>query len=339
MTAAVLVLLAAPAGAQWINYPTPGIPRTKDGKPNLTARAPRAADGKPDLSGMWNINGIGTVTNITDVEMLPAAQALFKKRLETYSNDDPGIACLPEGPRAGIAGLDPLRIIQTPAMVAILYEPGTFRLIYTDGRPLPKDMNPTWMGYSIGRWDGDTFVVTTAGYNDRSWLDFIGHPHSDALRVTERFRRTDFGHMQLEMTFDDPKTYVRPFTIKLNVSFVADDDLIEYVCLENERDRGKLVGRIADEKTSEKKVPANVLAEYVGKYDVGPLGSWTMSIVGGELAVEVSDGGGRQPMFARTDNVFVFPGIGGTLTFVKEKNAVTHFVLTTVEGDLRANRK
>ena len=171
--ACLLTLVAAPAGAQWLNYPTPGIPRTKDGKPNLTARAPRAADGKPDMSGMWSIGGLGTAFNITNVEMLPAAEAVFRKRLETYANDDPAGACLPEGPRAGLAGLDPFRIIQSRNVTVVLHETGTYRQIYTDGRPLPKDMNPTWMGYSIGRWDGDTFVVTTAGYNDKK----IGRAH------------------------------------------------------------------------------------------------------------------------------------------------------------------
>jgi hypothetical protein len=147
----LVTLVEAPAGAQWLNYPTPGIPRTADGKPNLSAPAPRTADGKPDLSGMWNIGGLGSATNITDIALLPAAEAIFKKRLETYGTGDPATRCLPEGPRSGLAGLDPLRIVQTPTLVVVLYEAGGFRLIYTDGRPLPKDMNPTWMGYSVGR--------------------------------------------------------------------------------------------------------------------------------------------------------------------------------------------
>ena len=207
-----------------MNYPTPGIPRTSDGKPNLNAPAPRTADGHADLSGLWSISGLGYATNITDVELLSAAKALFQKRFETYGADDPGTNCLPEGPRAGLAGLDPLRMVHTPAMTVILYEAGPYRVIYTDGRPLPKNQNPTWMGYSIGRWDGETFVVETVGYNDRTWLDFGGRPHTEALRVTERFRRTNFGHMDLEMTFDDPKAYVKPFTIKVGVNYVPDDD-------------------------------------------------------------------------------------------------------------------
>src|ERR1041385_7030447 len=152
-------LSASSVWAQWLSYPTPGIPRTKDGKPNLTARAPRGPDGKPDLTGLWSLEGLGAATNITNTEMTPAAQAIFRKRLETYGNDDPNIGCLPEGPRSGLAGLDPFRIVQSRNMTIVLHETGTYRVIHTDGRPLPTDMNPTWMGYSIGRWDGDTFVV------------------------------------------------------------------------------------------------------------------------------------------------------------------------------------
>jgi hypothetical protein len=334
--------VAAPTYAQWLNYPTPGIPRTPDGKPNLKAPVPRTADNHPDLSGMWSISGLGYATNITDVEMLPEAKAVFQKRLETYGHDDTAANCFPEGPRTSLAGLDPLRIVQTPVMTVMLYEAGNYRVIYTDGRPLPKDQNPTWMGYSIGRWNGDTFVVETTGFNDRTWLDFNGHPHTEALRVTERFHRTTFGHMDLEMTFDDPKAYVKPFTITVDVNYVPDDDLIEYVCLENEKDRGKLVGRVADEKRREVKLPVSVLSQYAGTYNVGPLGMWTVSVVGDHLAIELGDGGGKQEVFATADNVFLFPSTGGTVTFVKDpkkNNAVTHFLLTIVEGDFRADRK
>jgi hypothetical protein len=338
--AMALSLVATPAVAQWLNYKTPGIPRTKDGKPNLAAPVPRTAEGKPDLSGLWAIDGLGHATNLADADMLPEAQALYKKRLETYANDDPAANCLPEGPRSGLAGLDPLRIVQTRYLTTVLYETGQFRLIHTDGRTLPKDMTPTWMGYSIGRWERDTFVVETTGYNDRTWLDFGGRPHSEALRVTERFRRIDFGHMQLEMTFDDPKTYRRPITIKMAVNFVPDDELIENVCLENEKDRARLVGKVADERKDEKKIPVSVLSQYAGTYDVGPLGNWTVSVVGDQLAVDLGTGGGKQSMFARADDVFVLQSSGGTVRFVRDaKNVVTHLVITIVEGDFKAERR
>lgn len=196
------------------------------------------------------------------------------------------------------------------------------------------------MGYSVGRWDGDTLVVETAGYNDKTWLDFSGHPHSEALRVTERFRRKDFGHMQLEMTFNDPAYYTKPWTISVGVSFMPDTDLIENVCLENEKDRARLVGKVEDERRVEKTVAAGVLAQYAGAYDLGPLGTWTVSTGGGQLLVEMAGGGGKQPAFATSDDIFMFPPFGGTLRFVKDtKGAVTSFVLTIVEGDFEARRK
>ena len=288
------------------------------------------------------MGGLGTVTNITDVEMLPEARAIFEQRREHYAHDDPVVACLPEGPRAAINGLDPFRILQSRHMTIVLHETGTYRIIHTDGRALPKDMTPTWMGYSIGRWEGETFVVTTAGYNDRTWLDWSGHPHSDALRVTERYRRTDFGHLQVEMTFDDPKAYVKPFTVKMTATFTPDDDLIETVCLENEKDRAKLVGKVVDEQNVDHKVAASVLAEYAGAYNLGPMGDWIVSAIGDSLFIELPDGGGKQKLFPTKDDVFVFQAIGGTITFVrdpKKNNAVTHFVMTTVEGDERGERK
>jgi hypothetical protein len=329
-----------PAVAQWHNLPTPGIPRTADGKPNLTAPVPRTGDGKPDLSGLWQINGLGSATNITDTEMLPWAQQLYQQRLQTYGNDDPAVRCLPEGPRTGIAGLDPLRIVHTRNLLAILYETGQFRQIFTDGRPLPKDPNPTWMGYSVAHWDGDTLVVTTSGYNDKTWLDFNGHPHSEALQVTERFHRTDFGHMQLEMTFDDAKTYTKPFTLHATMSFLADDELLENVCLENEKDQTRLVGRIDDERKAEKKVAPAVLARYAGTYDVGPFGLWKVSVSGDHLTIELPDGGGKQAIFAQSNAVFVFQSTGGTVSFVTDPSGVaSHLVLTIVEGEFKGARK
>jgi len=330
---------ATPALAQWLDIPTPGMPRTADGKPNLTAPAPRTADGKPDLSGMWAIDGLGFATNITTTEMLPWAQKVAKARTETYGRDDPGVRCLPDGPRASISGLDPFRLIQTPTIAVILHEPGTSRQIFTDGRALPKDPQPTWMGYSIGRWEGDTFVVETAGFNDKTWLDFSGHPHTEALRITERYRRTDFGHMRLSITFDDPKTYTKPFTIDVAVNFMPDSDLIESVCLENEKDYQRLVGHVNDERKG-KKVSRDVLSRYVGLYDVGFLGTFTVSLNGDDLHIELGNGGGKQTMFALSDTLFSFPSTGGTVRFVTDgKGPAKELVLTIVEGDIKGTRK
>ncbi len=251
--------------AQWLNQPTAGIPRTADGKPNLSARAPKAADGRPDLSGLWQTeaappallarllpgaaNGAGEdapsqyFLNIfadikpDEVPFQPTAAAAFQKLAMNFTRESPLSRCLPTGvPMVEIAPA-PYKIVQGRGMTVMLYERDTtFRQIYTDGRKLPADPSPAWMGYSVGKWDGDSLVVDTIGLNDRSWLDARGHTHSDALHLTEQFHRLDFGHMQVRMTIDDPKTYTKPFTITLKQRLLPDTDLLESFCAENERD-------------------------------------------------------------------------------------------------------
>jgi hypothetical protein len=195
---AAAALCIAPLPAQWLNYPTPGIPRTADGKPNLSAPAPRMPDGKPDLSGLWrdDQSGAGAAEKaIAAIAPQPWADALSKKRKEELYKDDMGVLCQPFGPRAG-AGVR--KVVQTPGLIVFLDDDLTYRQIFLDGRPLPKDPNPAWMGYSVGHWDGDTLVIESAGFNDRTWLDDAGHPHSELLHVTERLRRRDFGHLEIE---------------------------------------------------------------------------------------------------------------------------------------------
>ena len=251
MTAAIAmtVLLAAAAPAQWLDYPMPGIPRTPDGKPNLSAPAPKTADGRPILTGLWKPVG-GYIANIAkdlkpgEVPFQPWAEALFKQRQETQSKDDPTGWCVPGGvPRSDLVGY-PFKILEAPGMVLVLYEAvHSFRQIFTDGRALPKDPNPIWMGYSVGRWDGDTLVVESSGFNDRGWLDNGGHPNTEALRVTERFRRRDFGTAEIRITIDDPKAYTKPWSMTLPLAFVPDSELLEYVCTENNKDVQHLVGK------------------------------------------------------------------------------------------------
>jgi hypothetical protein len=266
-----LVATQALAGAQWLNYPTAGIPRNKDGAPNLTAPAPRAANGKPDLSGLWqtqaappavlarvlpggaNGNGeeapseyfLNILSDYKDADSLlqPAAFNLFVARAKTFTRDSPLSKCQPTAiPMAEIAP-SPYKIVTTPGLTLMLYERDTvFRQIYTDGRKLSADPQPSWLGYSVGKWDGDTFVVETNGFNDRGWLDARGHTRSEAMRLTERFHRIDFGHMDVQMTFDDPKTYTRPFTLTLKQNLHPDSDILENFCSENERDLQHVVG-------------------------------------------------------------------------------------------------
>jgi hypothetical protein len=248
--------LCVPLAAQWINYPTPGIPRTPDGKPNLSAPAPRSADGKPDLSGLWGweLNrgcppegcadlDIGQeFTNIgwslkDGLPYQPWADALVKATRAANRPNDPLTHCLPTGPIRLHTFAGYRKIIQVPGLLVILNElNASYRQIFTDGRPLPADPNPSWNGYSSGRWEGDTLVVETAGLRDGLWLDTGGSPMTDAARITERFRRVNFGKLEVEITVDDPKAYTKPWTIKLNQPLTPDTELIDYICLENEKD-------------------------------------------------------------------------------------------------------
>ena len=241
----VLALMSATAGtaaAQWLSVPVPGTPRTADGKPNLNAPTPHTADGKPDLSGIWRADTMRYNENLlpegTQAPMLPWAAELYKHRVDTHGYDRPMTFCMPHGvPDAmTVAGL-PFKILQTPGETVILFEEfHRYRQIHTDGRKLPVDPDPAWYGYSIGRWEGDTFVVETSGFKEGSWLDNSGHPHTEALRTTERFRRINFGRMDLDVTIDDPKAYSRPWTSDtIHFLLQPDTELLEHLC-ENNRD-------------------------------------------------------------------------------------------------------
>jgi hypothetical protein len=331
--AMILCVMSVSLTAQWPNHPTPGMPRTAAGKLDLSAAAPRSADGKPDLSGVWRVKQSSYLTYVTSdlkpEEIRPWAAALYKQRADNYRRDSDGIACLPPGPKAGISGLSfPMKIVQTPNLVVVLYEYETiYRQIFTDGRGLPEDPNPNWMGYSIGHWDGDTLLVTTAGYNDRSTLDLGGHPHTEALRVTERFHRRDVGHIDLQVTLDDPKAYTRSWTLPVELDLIPDQELIEYFC-ENERDAPHLVGTSGEEFH----VPAELLAQYAGTYDSPPGREGTVvSLDGSRLMIE-ANGAGKIPLIAHGESNFTMEGTG--VDFVKDaKGGVTAFVQHWVEGD------
>lgn len=265
-----VAISSGPLHAQWLNYPTPGIPRARDGKPRLSAAAPRGPDGKPVLSGLWAnesapaglraqlipeaTDGAGEeplsqyFINIFsdfrpgDEPLTPAAAAALRERV--FSRVSPVSHCLPEGMPLVEMAPAPYKIIQNSGITIMLYERDTtYRQIYTDGRKLPADPSPTWLGYSVGRWDGDAFVVESNGFNDRGWLDARGHTHSEALRLTERFHRVNFGNMTVDLTFDDPATYTRPFTVRLKQHLVADSDLLESFCAENEKDAAHVTAK------------------------------------------------------------------------------------------------
>jgi len=277
LTGVALLLAAAPAElfAQWPPYPTPDVPKTADGKPNLNGPAPRMPDGKPDLSGVWLYQRPpGTpapepppANAPPDRDLIPLAvrrsqfwnlgasfpdglpftpwaAELHRQRVEHNSVDNPDAHCLPLGLMQLHTHGQPRKMIQTPGLIVILYEAnGGIRQIFTDGRPLPKDPDPWWFGYSAGKWDGDTLVVETTGFRDMGWLDVEGSPLTDAGKLIERFRRPDYGHLEIEVTVVDPKAYTKPWTVTVHQRIMLDTDLIEFVCQENDKDETHLVGK------------------------------------------------------------------------------------------------
>ena len=254
---------AVPLAAQWLNYPTAGVPRTAAGKPDLLAPAPRTADGKPDLSGVWDgdrkppcpPNGCDdnpSVREFLDIGATlkaglpyrPGMAELANARRQPPKTDEPITRCLPIGIVERHTHATFRKIVQIPGLLVILNEYNkSYRQIFTDGRPLPPDMQPAYDGYSIGKWDGDALVVTTAGFRDGIWLDAFGDPMTDAAKITERFRRVNFGHLEIDLTVDDPKSYTKPWTVTLYQALVPDTDLIDYICLENEKDIQHMVAK------------------------------------------------------------------------------------------------
>jgi hypothetical protein len=257
--AVVLVGTLACAQAQWLNYPESRTPRTKDGKPNLSAPAPRMND-KLDLSGVWRVepeseaewnrvlgpHGLDLQIDLQYAskyavnilaDFKPGDEPVRSVAVEPPSRKGEANLCLPDSiPLYGL--VMPLKIIQAPTELVVLTETKSPpRQIYTDGRNLPNDPQPSWMGYSVGKWQGDTLVVDTIGFRDAP-LDAFQHPRSESMRITEQFRRRDFGHMDLTTTFEDQKNYTRPFTVKVGLQLIPDSDIQEYVCADNERDRG-----------------------------------------------------------------------------------------------------
>jgi hypothetical protein len=260
---AVSIASAAPLNAQWLHYPTAGVPRLANGSPNLQAPTPRTPDGKPDFSGIWEPekNRPCPKDGCADMEIpqefidigwglkepvpyQPWAAAAKKTRMEYNGKDDPVSRCLP----GGIVKLHTTpqlrKIIQIPGLLVTLNEmDATFRQIFTDGRPLPLADIRSFKGYSSGKWEGDTLVVESTGFHDEMWLDRSGSPITDAAKITERFRRLNYGTMEIEVTIDDPKAYTRPWTRKFTHHIVLDTDLIDYICIENEKDFGRLIGK------------------------------------------------------------------------------------------------
>jgi len=240
----LLIALAAPCiHAQWTKLPADGAPRAADGKINMTAPAPRLPDGTPDLRGIWDpkntkyLNNLAADYKPAELPMLPAAEALVKTRSD-YSHgwEESDARCLPPGVPKISTAPNPFKILQEPKLIVVLYETfGLRRQFFMDGREVAKDANPTWLGYSKAKWDGDTLVVDTVGFNGKSWLDKVGHPTSESTHITERFRRVDLGHLESIVTIEDPTAYSKPRNVTLHFEYLPNTEIIEDVC-ENEQD-------------------------------------------------------------------------------------------------------
>jgi hypothetical protein len=326
--------LITSAHAQWLDYPAPGVPRAANGKPNLSAPPPRTADGKPDLSGVWNGPGAGAydrniARDLKPGDILPWAEAVYQKRVLDMAKDSPRASCLPD-PVVYYHSVDVSRIVQTPGVIVMLYQGTTnsvHRTIFTDGRPLPADPNPTWLGYSVGRWQGDTLVVDTSGFNDRGWLDIEGHPHTEALRITERYHRRDFGHLDLEITLDDPKTFTKPFSLKLTKTLTPDTDLIESIC-ENDRSVPHVVGGEGN------KISREALSKYAGAYEFERGEQARITLEGELLFLQIGSNPLKLPLVADKDDVLISRTDGALLQFT-----ANGFVFHAATGDRRAVRK
>ncbi len=308
----VLLILAAPLSAQWLGLQTPGIPRTSDGKPNLSAPAPRTADGRPDLTGLWRGAGVrGDLRDETKVQGW--ARAAMAEHESNYYRNGPHMQCLPQGPSyiagAGGGGGSLRRFVQSPSVLAILNTDLTYRQIFTDGRELEPDPLPIWQGYSVGRWDGDTLVVESNGYNDKTWLHPEGLGHTEQLRITERYRRLDFGHMEVDVTYDDPGTFAAPLRVTVALEYAADDEMLELVC--NEASEGGTkhwVGdKAADALATAVQVAPEILAKYVGTYQ----GIWLDFPTRVEVTLEngalflARNGGEKSTLVAQSETTFV----------------------------------
>jgi hypothetical protein len=350
------IVMSGPIAAQWLEHPTAGIPRTADGKPDLKAPPPRLPDGKPDLSGLWSKESPKYSRNIAadlkSDEIQPWAREVLERRREDLGKDGMQARCLPLGPAYATSGdstgSEMMRVVQSTQIIVMLNPDLTYRQIWMDGRALEATPNPTWMGYSVGRWEGDTLVVDSNGFNAGTWLDRDGHPHTEQLRLTERYRRPNFGTLEIEATFSDPGAYTRPWTVKVSAQYAPDTEMLEWVCNEGaSRSMVHWVGLASDELKNEKKVAPQVLARYVGTYVEQPPYWKSVQISGAaqdagrtvQITLEDGrlmgnmDGRGKQPLIAMSD--IDFTGLYGLgVQFIDGGLYVKH-----VSGNYRFARK
>lgn len=303
----ILAAVSGPVTAQWLASPTPGIPRTADGTPDLSAQAPRTAWDTADLSGIWAATRVsGDLPN--SASMKPWVQALIEQRKNNFFADSPRYNCLPSGPAyltSGSTSGGVRRIVQSPTMIAILHEDMVHRQIFMDGRELESDPFPTWMGYSVGHWDGDTLVVESNGYNDKTWLDRRGASHTDQLQITERYRRVNFGHIELNVTYVDPGAFDSPVHATIALENQADTEMLEVVCNEVSQTGSSWTGDVTQFQSTAVQPDLEILAGYAGTYEglwLGRTITLEFKLENGELKLRRN--GVDVQLYAQSENAF-----------------------------------
>lgn len=303
--ASAFIALTSTAGAQWLNHPTPGLPRLPDGTPHVTAPTPRTSNDKPDFTGVW-----------TGPERapMPAADALSPwvreaahRHAQNYFKARPMFRCLPSGPATfgqSTGGGVYKRIVQTPNLILILNDDLTYRQVFMDGRALEANPIPSWMGYSVGRWDGETLVVESFGFNDKTWLNGRGLQHTEALRMTERYTRRDVGHLRIDVTFTDPGAFQTPLPLAVDMRLATDTDMLERVC---ETGSDHWVGTVSDLQRAAVMVATEVLMRYVGVY----AGFWganprhvDVKLADGQLVMYINDSAEPLPLTPLSETLF-----------------------------------
>lgn len=342
LTALFLYAFTLPAVAQWLDRPWPGIPRMADGSPDLTAPAPRGQDGKVDFTGVWN--GPAPVARLDPAILLPWVADLSRQRQQEYYKTRPLFTCLPNGPETESSG-GWKRFIQTPATLAILNEDLTYRVIHLDSRELEADPVPSFTGFSVGHWEGDTLVVESNGFNDQTWVSRYGVSHTEALHVTERFRRPDFGHMEVEVSFTDPGAFTSPWGFDMSMELMADTEMLESVC---ERGSEDWAGRLSDAAAKGVSVAPEILARYAGvyrglysgierTYEVRLAGNELIASIIGDYSALGLGAAGLEPGVPRTLvplSETLFDGLGlGYRFVVNEAGEATSLIITHVSGD------
>ena len=343
----MLLTITTPATAQWLDRPWTGIPRTAYGEPDLSAPAPRGLDGKPDFTGVWT--GPPPVASLDPAILQPSFAALANQRQQDFYKERPLFRCLPNGPETESSG-GWKRVIQTPQTIVILNEDLTYRVIHMDGRELEADPIPSFTGYSVGHWLGDTLIVDTNGFNDQTWVSRYGVSHTEGLRVNEQFTRSDFGHMQVKVTFTDPGAFSTPWGFDMSMELAADTEMLESVC---ERGSDDWTGNLSDTEAKRVSVPPETLAQYAGVYRGiygGGERTYEITVDGGELiatiigtysALGLGAAGLEQgvPRALVPLSQTLFDGLGlGYRFIVNDDGEVESVIISHVSGDYTYSR-